>query len=69
MKRVILFLIRGYQRVVSPLFPSACRFYPSCSEYTHQAIEKHGVLRGGWLGIRRISRCHPWNEGGYDPVP
>ena len=69
MKRVILFLIRGYQRVVSPLFPSACRFYPSCSEYTHQAIEKHGVLRGGWLGIRRISRCHPWNKGGYDPVP
>lgn len=69
MKRVILFLIRGYQRVVSPLFPSACRFYPSCSEYTHQAIEKHGVLRGGWLGIRRISRCHPWNEGGHDPVP
>jgi len=69
MKRVFLFLIRGYQRVVSPLFPPACRFYPSCSEYTHQAIEKHGVLRGGWLGIRRISRCHPWNEGGYDPVP
>ena len=69
MKRVFLFLIRGYQRVVSPLFPPACRFYPSCSEYAHQAIEKHGVLRGGWLGIRRISRCHPWNEGGYDPVP
>jgi putative membrane protein insertion efficiency factor len=62
-------LIRGYQRFISPLFPPSCRFYPSCSEYTYQAIEKHGALRGGWLGVRRISRCHPWNPGGYDPVP
>jgi len=62
-------LIRGYQRFISPLFPPSCRFYPSCSEYAYQAIEKHGALRGGWLGVRRISRCHPWNPGGYDPVP
>ena len=69
MKRIFLALIRGYQRFLSPVFPPSCRFYPSCSEYTYQAIEKYGALRGGWLGIRRISRCHPWNEGGYDPVP
>lgn len=69
MKRIFLALIQGYQRLVSPLFPPSCRFYPSCSEYTYQAIEKYGALRGGWLGVRRISRCHPWNEGGYDPVP
>jgi putative membrane protein insertion efficiency factor len=62
-------LIRGYQRFISPAFPPSCRFYPSCSEYTYQAIEKYGALRGGWMGIRRISRCHPFNPGGYDPVP
>lgn len=62
-------LIRGYQRFISPIFPPSCRFYPSCSEYSYQAIEKYGALRGGWMGIRRISRCHPWNPGGYDPVP
>lgn len=69
MKRIFLALIRGYQRIISPVFPPSCRFSPSCSEYTYQAIEKYGALRGGWLGIRRISRCHPWNAGGYDPVP
>ena len=62
-------LIRGYQRFISPGLPSACRFYPSCSEYTYQAIEKYGALRGGWMGIRRISRCHPFHPGGYAPVP
>jgi len=69
MKRVFLALIRGYQRFISPMFPPSCRFYPSCSEYTYQAVVKYGAIRGGWLGLRRISRCHPWNEGGYDPVP
>ncbi len=69
MKRIFMALIRGYQRRISPLFPPSCRYYPSCSEYTYQAIEKYGALRGGWMGIRRISRCHPWNPGGYDPVP
>jgi len=69
MKRVLLALIRFYQRALSPALPASCRFYPSCSEYTYQAVEKYGAVRGGWLGLRRISRCHPWNAGGYDPVP
>ncbi len=69
MKRISLALIRFYQRALSPALPASCRFYPSCSEYTYQAVEKYGAVRGGWLGLRRISRCHPWNAGGYDPVP
>lgn len=66
---VPLALIRFYQIFLSPLFPSACRFQPTCSVYTYEAIEKHGVLKGGWLGIRRLARCGPWTKGGYDPVP
>jgi uncharacterized protein len=66
---IVLALIRFYRRWISTALPSSCRFYPSCSQYTYQAIEKYGVLRGGWLGIRRISRCHPFNRGGFDPVP
>jgi putative membrane protein insertion efficiency factor len=58
-----------YQRVISPLLGPACRYEPSCSEYTRQAIEKYGVARGGWMGMKRIVRCHPLHEGGYDPVP
>ena len=69
MKWAALGLIRGYQRTISRLLPSSCRFYPSCSEYTHQAIERHGLVRGGWLGVKRLARCHPFNPGGYDPVP
>ena len=69
MKPVLLALIRFYRRSDFAALPPSCRFYPSCSAYTYQAIEKYGVLRGGWLGIRRISRCHPWNPGGFDPVP
>lgn len=69
MKPVLLLLIKGYQRAISPLFPPSCRFSPTCSEYTRQAIEKYGALKGTWLGIRRISRCHPFNPGGHDPVP
>lgn len=69
MKHIVLAMIRFYRRWISPVLPPSCRFYPSCSEYTYQAIEKHGLRRGGWLGLRRLSRCHPWHPGGFDPVP
>jgi len=69
MRAVALFLITLYQKLLSPLFPNTCRFYPSCSEYAKQAIQKYGLWRGGWLAIKRISRCHPGNPGGLDPVP
>lgn len=67
-RRIVLFLIAIYQKI-SKFTPPTCRFYPTCSEYTRQAIIKYGVLKGGWLGIKRICRCHPWNTGGNDPVP
>lgn len=69
MKRVLIGVIRGYQLFLSPMLGSNCRYYPSCSHYTQEAIQKHGALRGSWLGLRRISRCHPWHEGGVDLVP
>ena len=69
MKTVALWLIRLYQKTISRGLPPSCRFVPSCSEYTYQAIEKYGLISGGWLGIKRITRCHPLNPGGYDPVP
>jgi hypothetical protein len=62
-------LIRLYQYCISPFLPARCRFVPTCSEYTLQAVERHGLWRGGWLGCKRICRCHPWHPGGYDPVP
>lgn len=68
-RSIALFLLRFYKRFLSPLLPPMCRFEPSCSMYTMQAIEKHGLLRGAWLGARRLSRCHPFNPGGWDPVP
>jgi putative membrane protein insertion efficiency factor len=61
-------LIRAYKLIVSPLLPSACRFHPTCSEYMRDAIEKHGVLKGVGMGLRRLSRCHPFQQGGFDPV-
>jgi putative membrane protein insertion efficiency factor len=61
-------VLRGYKRFVSPLLPSACRFYPTCSEYMLDAVEKYGALRGVWMGVCRIGRCHPFHSGGYDPV-
>ena len=69
MRYVLKYLIRGYQLAISPLLGPRCRFYPSCSQYAIEAIETHGAVRGTWLTIKRISRCHPWHEGGFDPVP
>ena len=69
MRHVLKFLIRGYQLAISPLLGPRCRFYPSCSQYASEAIETHGAFRGTWLAMKRIFRCHPWNEGGFDPVP
>ena len=62
-------VVRGYQLLLRPLLPAACRFQPSCSEYAREALSSHGVIRGGWLTLRRLARCHPWNPGGYDPPP
>lgn len=69
MRKIISGLIRGYQYFLSPYLGSNCRFYPSCSCYAHEAVNRHGVLKGGWMAVRRIGRCHPFHEGGYDPVP
>jgi len=69
MKVAALFLIRAYRTLVSPLLGTRCRFYPSCSEYTYEAIARHGFLKGTVLGVRRLLRCHPFHEGGIDPVP
>jgi putative membrane protein insertion efficiency factor len=68
-RRLLVLLVRTYQRLVSPVLPSACRFYPSCSSYALGAIERHGPLKGSWLAARRVARCHPFHPGGIDPVP
>ena len=68
MRRVVLALLQFYKRIVSPVLPPMCRFEPTCSAYMMQAVEKYGVLRGIWLGLRRLARCHPFNPGGWDPV-
>jgi putative membrane protein insertion efficiency factor len=68
-KKIAIFLIRFYQKAISPLKPPSCRFYPTCSQYGLEAIERFGVLKGGILTIKRISKCHPFHPGGYDPVP
>ena len=68
MKTLCIVLIRFYQLFISPLFPPTCRFYPTCSQYAIEAIQKKGVLRGVWLAIKRIVKCHPFHSGGYDPV-
>jgi putative membrane protein insertion efficiency factor len=67
-KSVLLFLLEFYKKVFSPLLPPACRFVPTCSEYAYEAIKRYGALRGSWMGVRRLLRCHPFHPGGYDPV-
>ena len=69
MTKIFIGLIRVYQRFISPLFPPSCRYYPTCSNYSVQAIQKHGAIKGSLMGIARILRCHPFVKGGYDPVP
>ncbi|MDE6578499.1 MAG: membrane protein insertion efficiency factor YidD [Muribaculaceae bacterium] len=69
MSRIILLLIRFYQSAISPMFPPACRYTPTCSQYAVEAIKKYGAGKGVWLAMKRIARCHPWGGSGYDPVP
>ena len=67
--KLLIGLVRGYQRWVSPMTPPSCRFHPTCSEYAMEALRTHGAFKGTWLAVRRIGRCHPWGGSGYDPVP
>jgi putative membrane protein insertion efficiency factor len=69
MRFFLVAVLKGYKRLISPLLPSACRFYPTCSAYMREAIELHGAGHGFWLGLKRLGRCHPFHEGGTDPVP
>lgn len=69
MRRVLIGLVKGYRLLISPMLPPSCRFYPTCSEYAVEALSKHGALKGGWLTLRRLGRCHPFCAGGVDPVP
>ena len=69
MAKILIAFIQGYQLIVSPLLGANCRFHPTCSQYMIEAVTRFGVVRGVWLGVRRLSRCHPWHEGGSDPVP
>ena len=68
-RRLLAALIRGYQRFLSPALPASCRFHPSCSQYALEAVTRYGALKGSWLAARRLARCHPFNPGGFDPVP
>lgn len=69
MQWILIAAVRGYQIVLSPLLPAACRYYPSCSAYAVEALERYGAWRGSWLAVKRIGRCHPFRPGGFDPVP
>ncbi len=65
----LIWLVRGYQLFISPFVPPSCRFHPTCSHYAIEALQRHGAVKGLWLALRRIARCHPWHPGGHDPVP
>ena len=67
-KKIMIILIRFYQLCISPMLGNNCRYYPTCSQYAIEAIEKKGIIRGSWMAVKRICRCHPWHDGGYDPV-
>jgi putative membrane protein insertion efficiency factor len=69
MKHILIFLVRVYRLMLSPILPPSCRYYPTCSAYALEALQKYGAVKGTWLAVRRVLRCHPWHEGGYDPVP
>lgn len=69
MSKFLIYIIKFYQYAISPHFPPACRYTPTCSAYAVEALRKHGALKGSWLALKRISRCHPWGGSGYDPVP
>ena len=69
MKHLLIWLLRGYRFAISPLYGQVCRYHPTCSAYALEAVTRHGSLRGSWLAVRRVGRCHPWAAGGYDPVP
>jgi len=69
MRRLIILCVRCYRYCLSPFMATHCRFHPSCSSYAEQALQQHGLIKGLWLALRRIGRCHPWHPGGYDPVP
>lgn len=69
MTRILLFVIKAYQYLISPMLGPSCRYTPTCSEYATQAVQKYGVIKGLWLSMKRVGRCHPWHDGGYDPLP
>lgn len=69
MTRILLFLVKIYQYLISPMLGPSCRYTPTCSEYSQEALKKYGAFKGTWLSLKRIGRCHPWHDGGYDPLP
>jgi putative membrane protein insertion efficiency factor len=69
MTRILLIVIKAYQYLISPMLGPSCRYTPTCSEYSAQAVKKYGAIKGLWLSIKRVGRCHPWHDGGYDPLP